>query len=87
MSRWLTCFALTLLAAAPWAATAQDEDLFRPRGPKTQQDIIREREEACRGLTGQARTECLDSYVGPKERGEYRGWRQPARPRDRPGRV
>ena len=77
----LPFIAVALLGVAP--ATAQDD-----LKPRSQQDIIRERARACRGLKGQAMSDCQASYVGPRdEKAGTGGWRKPANPSRRPGRA
>jgi hypothetical protein len=83
-------FAATLMVAlslAPHIARAQDENLDRPNPPRTQQDIGRERTNACRGLKGQALTECLANYVGSERRAGAGAWKRPAHPARTPGRA
>jgi hypothetical protein len=75
------CFALP-------AAHADDLDGDRYNKPRTQQDIMRERSNACRGLTGQALTECLSNYVGPREKKPPPGiWTRPPAPPKPAGRA
>ena len=57
-----------------------DEDMPYQSKPKTQQDILREREQACRGLKGEARTECLANYVGPTREKSSGAWKKPPNP-------
>ena len=75
----LVCAALTL---PPSFSYADDESRIR-----SQQDIIRDRARACKGMKGQAMTECQATYVGPRdEKAGTGGWRQSPNPRRTPGR-
>lgn len=67
------------LACIPLAAPADEDMPYQPK-PKTQQDIAREREQACRGLTGEARNECLANYVGPSHEKSGGAWKRPPSP-------
>lgn len=69
-----------------WAG-AQDDDAYGVNKPKSQQDIIRERENACKAYKGEAHAECLNSYVGPKVKGDRGMWKRPSNPAPKPGRA
>jgi hypothetical protein len=56
-----------------------DDDMYTTK-PKSQQDILKEREQACRGLKGEARTECLANYVGPTREKSSGAWKKPPNP-------
>lgn len=87
MSRFFAGILLGALVLAPCASRAQDADPYEVNKPKSQQDIIRERENACKGQKGDAHTECLNSYVGPKVKSDRGTWKRPANPAPRPGRA
>jgi hypothetical protein len=83
MSRLCIPLLIAVLCLAPCAARAQEEFGRGGNQPRSQHDIIRERANACKGLKGEALAECLDNYVGPKDK----GWRKPASPPRKPGRA
>ena len=56
----LSCALLTSLTVVDAQDTKSDSKA------KTQDDIMRERAQACEGLKDAALRECLDNYVGPK---------------------
>ena len=87
MSLFLARILLGALALAPCAVYAQDPDPYGVNKPKSQQDILREKENACKGYKGEAHTECLNSYVGPKVKSDRGTWKRPANPARRPGRA
>ena len=89
MSRVFAAILIAAFAFAPYAAHAQDDNAYRAGKPRSQQDIIRERESACRGLKGEALTECLANYVGPKDDKAERGgsYKKPANPPKPQGRT
>jgi hypothetical protein len=71
------------LALAPYAGRAQDDNAYgggTGTKARTQQDIMREREQACRGLKGEARAECLANYVGPASDKPSGTWKKPPNP-------
>jgi len=73
------------IAAIALVADASAQDEVKSR---SQHDIIRERAQACRGLKGEAMTECQANYVGPRrDRIERGGWRRPSNPSRGPGRA
>ena len=76
---------IAAFGCAPYPAPA-DEDMPYQSKPKTQQDIIREREQACRGLKGEARSECLANYVGPSHERSGGAWKRPPSPPRQQGR-
>jgi hypothetical protein len=81
MPRVFAAMLVAALALAPCAAYPQDESAYKADKPRSQQDIIREREKACQGLKGEARMECLANYVGPREEKTDRGsWKRPPNP-------
>jgi hypothetical protein len=87
MSRVLTAMLMAVFAIAPYAGRAQEENPSSTnRGGRTQQDIMREREQACRGLKGEARTECLANYVGPVHDKPSGAWKRPPNPPQPQGR-
>jgi hypothetical protein len=82
MSRWSVTVLLAVLMGCPSIVQSQNE----PK-PRSQQDIIRDRERACKGLKGQAMNDCQASYVGTREeKSGNSGWRRPPNPSKRPGR-
>lgn len=88
MSRVLTAMLMAVFAIAPYAGRAQEENPYPSgRGGRTQQDILREREQACRGLKGEARTECLANYVGPVRDKPAGTWKKPPSPPRPQGRT
>jgi len=83
MSRSFTPILLVLLVVSSNATFPQDETKSR-----SQQDILRERARACKGLKGQAMSECQAGYVGPRdEKAGTGGWRRPPNPQRGPGRA
>jgi len=82
MSRALAAMLMAVFAVAPYTGRAQDESSYSGsnRGGRTQQDIIREREQACSGLKGEARSECLANYVGPTRDKPSGAWKRPPNP-------
>ena len=74
---------------APYAGHAQDDNASRGGGSnaRTQQDIMREREQACQGQKGEARAECLANYVGPVHDKPSGGWKKPPNPPKPQGRT
>ena len=87
MSRVVAAMLMAAFAFAPYAAYGQDESARRGDTPRSQQDIIREREQACRGLKGEARTECLANYVGPIHDKPSGAWKRPPNPPRSQGRT
>lgn len=87
MPRLFAAMLMVALALAPHAARAQDENADRANPPRSQQDISRERTNACRGLKGQTLSECLSNYVGREHRAGQESWRRPAHAPQRPGRT
>jgi hypothetical protein len=80
--------AAMLIAALMWAphpVVADEDSAYMPK-PKSQQDIIREREKACQGLKGEARNECLANYVGPPREKSGGSWKRPPNPPREQGR-
>ena len=82
MPRVAAAVLIAVFALAPYAGQAQDDNADRAGGTKarTQQDIMREREQACRGQKGEARTECLANYVGPVQDKPSGAWKKPPNP-------
>jgi len=81
MPRVAAAMLITAFALAPYAGRAQDDDVQRSgTKARTQQDIMREREQACRGLKGEARSECLSNYVGPVHDKPSGAWKRPPNP-------
>ena len=87
MSRVFTAMLMAVLAIAPYAGRAQDENSYTGSKGRTQQDIAKEREQACRGLKGEARTECLANYVGPVRDKPSGTWKKPPNPPRPQGRT
>ena len=87
MPRLYARILLSALALAPCGAVAQDADGYGVNKPKSQQDIIRERENACKNYKGEAHAECVNSYVGPRMKSDRGTWKKPANPTTRPGRA
>ena len=87
MPRLFAAMVMVALALALQAARAEDENTYRDNPPRTQQDISRERTNACRGLKGQALTECLSNYVGRESRAGAGTWKRPSHPPRNPGRA
>jgi hypothetical protein len=83
MSRLPIAMLAAALCLACGAARAQEEYGRDSNRPRSQHDIIRERANACKGLKGEALSECLENYVGPRDR----GWRRPASPPRGQGRA
>jgi hypothetical protein len=86
MSRVFGAMLMAALAVAPYAASAQDDNAYREK-PRSQQDIIRERDQACKELKGEARTECLANYVGPTHDKPSGTWKKPPNPPRPQGRT
>ena len=82
MPRAVAAMLIAASALAPYAVRAQDDNAYGGGGTKarTQQDIMREKEQACRGLKGEARTECLANYVGPVNEKPGGSWKRPPNP-------
>ncbi len=80
MPRVATAVLIAAFAVAPHAGRAQDDNAYRAPKARSQQDIMREREQACRGLKGEARTECMANYVGPVHDSPSGGWKRPPNP-------
>jgi hypothetical protein len=87
MPRLIATMLMVALALALRAACAEDDDVYRDNPPRTQQDISRERTNACRRLKGQALSECLSNYVGRESRAGGATWKRPAHPSRTPGRA
>jgi hypothetical protein len=88
MSRLVALMLLTTFAFGPRTVHAQEESGYTDHPPRTQQDIIRDRENACKGLKGQAHSECVANYVGPKrDHAGGGGWKRPAHPPRSEGRA
>jgi len=87
MSRRIAILLLGALTVLPCAARAED-DGYTDKPPRTQQDILRERNRACQGLKGEAYNECIANYVGPKrDQPASGGWKRPAHPAKSHGRT
>ena len=86
MPRLSAAIFVAAFACAPCPVLADDENPYVSK-PKTQQDIIREREQACRNLKGEARSECLANYVGPSHEKSGGAWKRPANPPRPQGRT
>jgi hypothetical protein len=82
MPRVAAALLIAGFALAPHAGYAQDDNAYRDSGSKarSQQDLMREREQACRGQKGEARAECLANYVGPAHDKPSAGWKKPPNP-------
>ena len=82
MHRVAAAMLIAAFAFVPDAGHAQDDNAYRGSGSKarTQQDLMREREQACRGQKGEARTECLANYVGPVQDKPSGAWKKPPNP-------
>ena len=80
MSRMLVVMLMVACAGAPFAGHAQDENTYKGERPRSQQDILREKDRACSKLKGMARTECLDNYVGPVQDKPKGAWKRPPNP-------
>ena len=78
--------ALTVLPVLPYATHAEDNG-YTDKPPRTQLDILRERNRACRGLKGEAYNECIANYVGPRRDQPGGGWTRPAQPAKGHGRT
>ena len=77
MSRPIAILLLACLTIPPHVAHAEDSGYSDK--PRTQQDILRERNRACQGLKGEAYSECIANYVGPKrDQPRSSGWARPA---------
>jgi len=76
---------MVALALAPQAAVSESEDTYS-NPPRSQQDISRERTNACKKFKGQEYQECLSNYVG-KDRPSDGTWRRPANPPKPAGRT
>jgi hypothetical protein len=87
MSRPLAILLLGTLALLPCIGHAQSgENGDNP--PRTQQDIIRDRDRACRGLKGEAYSECVSNYVGSRrDHPASSGWTRPSKPPKSQGRT
>ena len=79
MPRLAAVMLLSALSFPVFGARTLDGD-YPDNPPRSQQDIIRDREKACKGLKGQAYSECVANYVGPKRDNPDSGWRRPAKP-------
>jgi hypothetical protein len=77
---------MVALALAPQAALSENEDTYKSNPPRSQQDISRERTEACKKFKGQEYQECLANYVG-KDRPAGGAWKRPANPPKTAGRT
>ena len=86
MSRVSAAMLIAAFACAPYPVLADDDNAYMGK-PKSQQDIIREREQACRDLKGDARTECLANYVGPTREKSGGAWKRPPNPPRPQGRT
>jgi len=51
-------------------ATAQAADVAPPNPPRSQQEMMRERRDACRDLRGSELKECMANYVGKAQKSE-----------------
>ena len=81
MPRVATAMLIAAFVFPPHAGRAQDDDAQRSgTKARTQQDIMREREQACRGLKDEARSECLANYVGPVHDKPSGAWKRPPNP-------
>ncbi len=87
MGRIPAAMLIAAFAFAPCAGRAQDDNAYRAPKARSQQDILREREQACRGLKGEARSECLANYVGPMPEKPNTGWKKPPNPPKPQGRT
>ena len=79
MPRLSAAIFMAAFTCAPCPVLADEENPYASK-PKTQQDIIREQEQACRNLKGEARSECLNNYVGPSHEKSGGAWKRPANP-------
>ena len=87
MSRPIAILLLGALTVLPYPARAQNNE-YTDKPPRTQLDILRERNRACRGLKGEAYNECIANYVGPKhDHPGTGGWTRPAKPAKGQGRT
>jgi hypothetical protein len=80
MPRVAAAMVIAVFGFAPNAGHAQDDNAYRESKARSQQDILREREQACRGQKGEARTECLANYVGPVHDKPSGAWKKPPNP-------
>ena len=64
MPRFFATMVMVASALAPPAALSENEDSYRSNPPRSQQDISRERTNACKKFKGQEYQECLSNYVG-----------------------
>ncbi|HTS51895.1 MAG TPA: hypothetical protein VMH26_01365 [Burkholderiales bacterium] len=88
MSRVRAAMLMAAFAFAPYAAYGQDESgARRDDRPRSQQDLMRESEQACKGLKGDARAECLANYVGPLHDRPSGAWKRPPNPPRPQGRT
>ena len=88
MMRVRAAMLIAALAFAPCAADADEESgARRDDKPRSQQDILRESEQACKGLKGEARMECLGNYVGPTREKPGGAWKRPPNPPRPQGRT
>jgi len=78
---------IAAFALVPCTAGAQEDTVNPGSKARTQQDIIRESEQACRGLKGEARAECLANYVGPLKDKPSGAWKRPPNPPKPQGRT
>ena len=86
MSRPIAILLLGAFTVLPYAARAQVNE-YTDKPPRTQQDIMRERNRACQKLKGEAYNECIANYVGPKHNPSTGGWTRPAQPAKSHGRT
>lgn len=86
MPRVSVAMLIAAFACAPYPVLADDDSPYTAK-PKSQQDIIREREQACQGLKGEARSECLANYVGPTRDKPSGAWKRPPNPPRPQGRT
>ena len=82
MSRVAAAVLIAGFVLAPYAGHAQDDNAYRDSGSKarSQQDLMREREQACKGQKGEARAECQANYVGPVQDKPSGAWKKPPNP-------
>jgi hypothetical protein len=86
MPRLFATMVLLALTLASQAARSENEDTYKSNPPRSQQDISRERTEACKKFKGQEYQECLANYVG-KDRPSGGTWKRPANPPKTAGRT
>lgn len=86
MARMSAAMLIAVLASAPYPVIADEDSTYMGK-PKSQQDILREREQACQGLKGEARNECLANYVGPTREKPAGTWKRPPNPPRAQGRT